>query len=559
MDYKIKFEYKDAGRGIDRQRKQLESLVKKQSGSGAAAQAGGAKDAGVQQTGKLNDSIKKLIDSNKSLERAVSRSGRGAAAGGGATGGGRFGDTGIGNVGSSLPYIGAVVAIVGFALNKINQVADAYLSLGMQQKGNAGITGTNNVSSALFSAAEIGGGRKAYAMQTGRFASGRGAINQNSLRMANIFGLSPEEVLGQAGTFARVGKEAAYGSAMYGAAGAGIETELPILMSALSSELEEAVKNGVDASSMAESIGGELTALTMRTQTKSVDAAMKIIQSFSSTKEAVSRGQVGGYQNVMAWKAGRDMLVETMSDPTKRASYLEQMQKAGVISAEESGRLGSMQDVSLKSIQDIVGVGGVKVLTERMISQTGEGEMLRRSILQQQKYFGTDAKGARAAWNVYANQGGSATQEQFFAAYQNAAAGVPAASIQAGQGVLGAQENVALTSISATAMGRQNEREAMTFRYGERFTREALKFEKAMMNLTSKSMPAIGLGLDFMSSGIENATAAFEVLCDVLGKITEKLGNLFDLSSMMPDGLRGASEDLINPGEALHNWYFGEY
>ena len=539
MAYKIQFEYKDAGKKggpsqFQRQRQQLAGMQKKQISSPQNI------NKSINQTKNLDSSIKKLIDSNKKLERAVQKQARTSALGGaGKVAGGAGKGASLGGIGASIPIAGAALGITGFAISKINQVADAYISLAGQQKGTAGIAGMYKKRQGMFLANEVASGIKSYTMQSGKFSGAKEATSGKSfkaaIQMGNVFGTSPEETMRQSGIIKRAGGD--YSKTLYGAAGAGIETELPTLMQGIASTLEEAVKNGVNSSDMARDLGKEMTSLTMATQTQSVDAAMRIVQTFKGTQQQITRGQVGGYQQIMGWKAGQTMLQEQLSDPKQREAFIKKMQESGVISEQQSAGLGGLSgNVSMQQIQDIMGVGGTKILTERTLSQAGEATALRYTMAEQQKIYGKSIEGKQQAWNVYSSMNPQGmSQEQFFASYESAGKGLPTTdTTQAGEKIVSGKSKQAMRTEAGISAVREGARQGMTFEYGAKFAETSLKFEKSMMKLADTAMPAAEgalLGLNTAAGGLNKTITA----------INKELENIQKV------GFKKYLKDLINP------------
>ena len=132
MDYKIKFEYK----GIGKQAAGIRQKVL-QSQKSATTKAGTTANTGretISSLKTLNSSILKLITSNKELARSI---------GGG--GGRRPPTSGDGDPASRRGFGGSAgfgrifgMAAIGFAIQKINQIGNAYIQRTSQQCQKSG-------------------------------------------------------------------------------------------------------------------------------------------------------------------------------------------------------------------------------------------------------------------------------------------------------------------------------------------------------------------------------------------------------------------------------------
>jgi hypothetical protein len=416
--YGITFEYKDVGKNIANVRQRVAAAQKKAAQTAAGIPAAGM-NAGVIK--RLDNTFQKLIQSNKNLETTIkSTSGISPA---GTTPGGRTpgfrpglgggGRAGFGGIGASIPIAGAPIALTGFVVKKMQQITDAYISKVLEQKETAGLGGFRTGAIGTYLGAERSAARKAYAMATGRFDAPK--ISTVEAQYGGVFGLGAPEVRRQAGIFARAGAD--YGQTVTQALGVGVETELPILMRGIADELEEAVKKGINTSDMAQDLGKEISSITMRTETKNVDAALNIIRSFKSVKEAVGRGKIGGIEQLYTRQATQDLLMERLKDP----AYLLRLRKTESISKRQYEKLAEFQGRGdYGELRKIMGTGTTEYLTQKVAREARSTEILKQKFKNIRKQWGSGIEGMQRAQVFAAQQGWSLSPEQFITMYKEA-------------------------------------------------------------------------------------------------------------------------------------------
>jgi hypothetical protein len=157
----------------------------------------------------------------------------------------------IGGIGASLPIVGAGIAALGFTIQKINQIGNAYIELSGQQLRSVGMGGFRR-GQGIFGATEMGAGMAGFARGTGEFAANVDPMEariRDPLAIATRYGLPAEQTLRQAGVFRRAGGriERAAGEA---AAGGRIQADMPVLLTGMSSILEDAMRSAIDTSEM---------------------------------------------------------------------------------------------------------------------------------------------------------------------------------------------------------------------------------------------------------------------------------------------------------------------
>jgi hypothetical protein len=514
-DYKIKLEYKGMGkqagqarqRAVQASQKALDPKIK---GSAPAVN----KD--------LISAIQKLTDSNKALEKAVREMSRKSGGGGGGAGGiargaaSGAGDSaaGFGRMGASIPVLGAAIAAVGFSMQKINQVGNAYIDLAGQQLKSTGMGGFRR-GRGVYASAEMGAGMAAYSRSTGKSAAGVN-IDSSSMKQARdigaLYGMSAEEVMGQSGTFQRAGGDIGRTSSF--AAGRGIESEMPILLQGMSGMFEEAIRSGLDSSEMAKDLGKGLTDLAMETPAKSVNAAMAMVQSFRGVQAGVAGGKLGSMEAMYTAQASRDVLMRKLQDPEEVAK----LQQSGYIDEEQAAKISKLgPGARYSDLTSAIGMSGAQTLMRKTADETSSPELMKESMKLIQKQYGTGTAAFQKFSQVAAQQGFSQTQPQLLANWKVAAGQelTPeeralvekkgAASIEAGaKGVEG--------SAAGIATEKKIRREGFTLEYGAKFAESTIKMEVAMLKMAEKAMPAVERAVDGFGGAITTLTGLVDDL-----------------------------------------------
>jgi hypothetical protein len=425
MDYNINFKYKSGGGtassgmgAIAGMRSKAIQASTKQGATGTLRPDDSAKKL-IDTNIKLSTNILKLNQSVTMLTATIKNRGLGGGGGGGMGAGAGGGNSGLGSVGAALGYIGVPVALAGFAVQKINQIGNAYIEKVSQQKGSVGVGGFHTGRQGAYLGPEVASAYKAHRMSSGRFA---GDVDPMAFKMGTIFGQSAEEVGAQSGAISRYGLS--YGNIASTGAAAGIETELPKFMQAISGELEDAVKNGVNASNMSSDIGQEMAGLVSNSANKNVEMAMGIVSKTRASKESAAKGQISGMESLMTWKAGQSKLMEKFGSED-RESFVSNLEKQGLISSDEAkklrtGDIGQGGAVSEQFIRQTVGQGGYSALVRDTVTGMGGAESARLSMKEVQKTWGTGVQSFRQ-WNaMYPGMGGELGQNELLTLWKTA-------------------------------------------------------------------------------------------------------------------------------------------
>ena len=516
MDYNIKIKSEGMGKAAANTRQKV-IQAQKSAEKKAGISVGGDKNT-ITAIKSLNSSITKLIASNKQLASAM---GKGAAGGGAgrASGAGMAaaGGAGIGGVGASIPMVGAAIALTGFAVQKINQIGNAYISLAGQQKGSAGLGGFKTKGQGMYLAGEMGAGMKAYAQGTGKFLPPGAKAERGALDVGAIHGLSAQETLGQAGTFKRAG--ASYQGAAYQAAGAGIQTEIPTLLTGMAGIMEEAIKNGINTSDMSKDLGKELLTITEATGSKSVDAALNIVRSFKGTKTQVGEGKLGGMAGLYTAQAGRDMFMKKFSGD-KRAEFLQSL------SMDPEQRIKAMalgKDANWNDFQKAVGTTALGV-EEEFTRKQSTAKMALGAVGAIQKQRGTSSEEMHRAATYNAEAFGG--KENFKALWQAAKEGkTPEQYLkekeEGRKSVKGMAKKVT-GGRAGYAVKQEGLKQSLVFEYGEEFAKTSLQLNKSMVDIVKTLNGEEGTGVNTALKGV--ATTASTV-AGGLGKLSDVLDN----------------------------------
>lgn len=511
MDYNIKFEYKGIGKqasGI--RQKVLQAQKKGASAATGVSQAGGRETISALRT--LNTSIQKLIASNKELTRA----GKGAGAGSGA-GAGRGGAAGIGRMGASIPILGAAIAMLGFTIQKVNQIGNAYIEKMSQQLTTVGIGGSGRRGQGIYTAAQMGAGMKAYGTATGKFVSGKQGPNQSALDMAAIYGLSPAETLQTAGQFKRAGGN--YQQAAYMGAGIGIESELSTMMTGMAGILTDAVRDGVNTSDMSKDMARDLSAFVMATPGKSVEAAMNMVKSFSGVKKQVAAGKMGSYQALETTKASQQMLMEKLTGD-KGTSYIKKLQEGGYINEKQSERMqsGLKEGSKFKDLLKIAPKAAF-MLTRKTAAEAGAPQLLQRTMQNIKGKWGKGAEGFQRFTDFARSQDFSLSDANIKTAWDTEKITVPGdVALKGAKGIKGRAAKVR-GGPEGMAAQKYLEMENLLLGAGKKFADTTLEMQTAMLNVARTAAPYAVKGITELGNAAKTMASTIN---DLFGSKKEK-------------------------------------
>lgn len=509
MDYNINIKQKSGGSSSSSGGGSLLSPLGASGGARKKAVEASQKSGGILQP---NNSEKKMIDSNIKLTASISKLTKSIDAlnssvkkggfGGGGGGGGFGGDhsSGMGSIGSAAGYIGIPIAIAGFAIQKINQVGNAYIQKTSEYKSTIGIngaaTGHYNEKQGMYLGVEVANAYKASRMATGSFSGG---IDKSAFRVGTVFGENAETVGRQSGLMERYG--VSYSSIANQGLGSGIETDLPKYMEAIASEMEDSVKNGVNASSLSTDLGQEMSSLTAHTQTKSVEMAVGLINKFKNTKEGVSSGHIGDIKSVMSWRAAQNKMLTDLNDPNKKETLIASWEKEGTIDPEMATKLRAEQKLDMQSINSITGAGvGNSLIMDTNANMT-DAEALRLNYQEAQKYFGKNATGRSALNSLYGED-----IKGFNANFSNALNPELVNKQDAGKVILDSKFDEANSSKAMLGVGRQQRLDQNVFKYGASFAEASIAMQDEMNALAGEMMNTVSPALKKFAEYLQATT-----------------------------------------------------
>jgi len=495
MDYNINLKYKAGGGGassggvknqnfgeIRRKVIDAQKNAEKKAGTGST----NAQLASIKQ---LNGSMVKLNESIKSLTQAI-RAGGGIGKGSGVGGSGGSGRVSMsaglsgavaGGVGSAM-----VLGMLGYTMHKISEIGNAYMDKTAEQSKSVGYGGFR-YGQGMYGATEMGAGMKSYAMSTGRFQ--RGSVDSKlgstgAMQVGGAYGLSAEEAFGQAGTFARAGVQ--YGKAAYTVAGGGIETQLPMLMQSMSTELEDAVKNGFDASEMGKNIAEDMTALTMATRNKDVRTADLISKSVSGMKTGGQKGQVSTPEELMAWQSAQKSMMSKMGDSGWRAQQVA----AGQMTEEEASRLAGIKGgPSTNDVQAILGPNALTHFTKRQLQDQTNVEYLQGIASGYKGIYGSGPAALRNMSTFSDATGGvGSVALETMSRFDSSKKGI---DLFKGQRAVEGLYGEVSGSASGMSIQRDNQRTNFMLAHGEKFAQATMKVETALLHLADSGIKTL--------------------------------------------------------------------
>jgi hypothetical protein len=500
MDYKIKFEYKGIGKQASATRNKVlqaqKNIEKRSAGTGMG------------EIKTLNASINKLIASNKELARTINRNitpgtGAGGAVGAGVT---RAGISGISRGGMSGL---AALGVAGFAIQKINQIGNAYIEKTSQQIGTVGIGGFQR-GRGVYQAAQMGAGMKSFGMATGRFGGKGVRPGRAALDIGAIYGLSPEEVFGTAGKFRRAG--AKYEESADIAMGAGVQTELPQLLQGMSNILTDAIREGINTSDMSSDMAKNIAMLSRQTPAQSVEAALNIVQGFKGGMQQVAQGKMGGMQQLYTAQAGQQLLMKKLQGPG-RGDFIKRLEQEGSISKQQADLMRGMgPKATFQNLQTQIGGAGAFSLLRKQAAESDPTEILKEVMSIAKKQYGAGAEGFQRFSGVAAAQGWSVSQEQLRAAWnmKELTPDESKAMTARGRGMRRTRAESVEKGKAGLGVQRAITRENLILDYGAKFADTSLAMEKSMMNLARTVAPAASTALNSLASAADGVTKIFE-------------------------------------------------
>lgn len=520
----------------------------------------------VKEQQKLTSEIRNLS--------AVMRATRGGGGGGGTPrpGGGGLGGSiggGVGTIGAGLGFgIGAVLGIVGYAVKKVMDIGEAYIAKASQQVTTEGVGGFQG-GMGPWLAAESGQFYKAARMQGGRF--GEKVINEKAIgNFAHLFGLGGQEMGQMIGTFGRSqgpprtvngkvvgglgGGEEAFSRAVLTARKGGIETDLLPMMQGITSALEDAVKEGVNASNLATDMAKELaTAQNLKSPPIGVKALMATQQSIMGLQGQVAGGQFGTPAGFTMFRAGSSMWKNDQD-------FMLRARASGLLTNEmiEGARKGERLDPNIERAVTQMYLEE-KPLSARMeygqqvLKQFGgvTDEELRSGDISPAKRAQVMSLAQTYGFQGFETPAKSSKLIDLALGIGRSATGGPGGNfINPGN----TSTDLMSTEISGLAAGKtglgavgyEQTKEGALLGMGEPFAASAVNLQrsmlgsaKAMSDLATTALPALDAGVSALSKGL---TATITTITESIKKIQEE-----GIGAFVGDAVKGAFAGSFNP------------
>jgi len=484
--------------------------------------------------------------------------------GGGGFGGGLGG--GVSTIGAGLGFgIGAVLGIVGYAVKKVMDIGEAYIAKASQQVTSEGVGGFRGGGMGPWLAAETGQFYKAARMQGGQF--NEGVKNTAAIgNFAHLFGLGGQEMGQMIGTFGRstrrrtssgeviggIGEgEEAFSRAVLTARKGGIETELLPMMQGITSALEDAVKDGVNASNLATDMAKELATAQKLAPATSVKALMATQQSIMGLQGQVAGGQFGSPAGYMMFRSGSEMW-------KRDEKFMLRARDAGLLTGDliESARQGEKLNPNIERAVTQM------YLEEKPLSARTE---YAQQILRQ---FGGVTEGEINTGQISAAKRAqvmSLAQTYGFQGFEtpakagkliDLALGIGSTETGPGKYVSPGATSTDLMSAEVSslaagktgrgAVGYEQTKEGALLGMGAPFAASAVNLQKtmlgsaqAMSDLATMALPALDAGISALGTGI---TATVQTITESVKKIQEE-----GFGSFIGDAFSEAFSGSFNP------------
>lgn len=252
---------------------------------------------------------KSITDLNASMRggRAPSHGPGGPRPGGFTSGfGARFG-----GVGRAMGFLGVPIAAMAYVTKKALDIGRASIAKVLEQQATAGVAGlqTTGRYTGVFSAAEFGRYMKERRMAAGTFAPNVKEYQTGKGLRGAPLGVQTAAIFGTGAEFAKTAGLLDISARVRGRTGeqelndiitrtfrrgekgvTGIGTELPFLLREITSNMEEAVREGINGSDMAKDMASQVVSLARVMPGGQVRTAMQIQKSLMDVQKQAARG-----------------------------------------------------------------------------------------------------------------------------------------------------------------------------------------------------------------------------------------------------------------------------
>jgi len=554
MDYNINFKYKSGGGtassgmgAIGGMRSKAIQASTKQGATGTLRPDDSAKKL-IDTNIKLSTNILKLNQSVTMLTATIKNRGMGSGGGSGGSGGGGSSDSSghsIGMIGAGIGMgVGVAAGITGFAVQKINQIGNAYIEKVSQQKGSVGVGGFR-YGQGMYNATEMGEGMKAFGMASGEFADETYTYrdkknkqqtaftirpDESAIQMGNIYGLSAAETLGQAGTFQRAGAD--YSQAVNRGAGAGLESELPAFAATLASTLEDAIKSGLDTSDMRKDLSGTLLNLVKNAPGMSVEGAMTVARSGAGTKKSGAAGQVVDVKGLLGWKVGQRKALEDINTSAGLQSILDE----GIIDKGQAENLNKIKQNRKITEADLYKEGvNASFLTQRSIEKMQDTDYATEVYKQGREEF----KGLKTGEMSQIMQYTGSENAMLYKSITNPVKDMSATEKKGKE--LNRKKSAKVTKgIAGQGVSLERSRENLLLNEGQPFAEKTMELNKIFTTMATKAAPGVVAGMNKVFDAAERAALGLSAFAEKVEKFSNTKTGKY-------------TKALLTPGQSMTN------
>lgn len=483
---------------------------------------------------KLDRNITKLNESIVNLDRTTKTQTRGGGGGGGKGGGGLPGGKGGGGM-SAIAGMGMVAGAFGYAMSKVIQVGQANLAKRMEQSQTAGVAGFQQSGKQLdiFSAGEFGQYIKERRMQSGSFDTGRGEYKystdvtnakQLSFQSMAMFGTSPTEMAKTVGTMDVLsgGKgEAGVNDIIQnlyqkkGGQTVGAGTQEPMVLQAITSKMQEAVKAGVIDSDVGKSMAKEYASFAKVSGPGRSQFILDIQKSVSDVQQTISKHQLGGQAAFTMRRSTADLIrgkgkeSERVREKLRSSGLFEKGKDLSKLNPAEMET--AMQSLNLSSDPDVRSAFEKKVFKQAGGSQGGFSQF-RQRIQETMPELGWNVQQMSA---VYKKQ----TGQPVVAATEGEVRKVRAGRLEAGAPIRGTKAKIG--AMEQLQLGE----------IGHKAGNAVIEMETKMINFADKMSDVVIPGIDGFNTIIGGAATGINAMAEAAGKMTAWFNKLTGAST----------------------------
>ena len=438
---------------------------------------------------------------------------------GGATGGGFMQSvaTAASNIHIVGAAAGAIAASIRWGWERVVEVGTRHNQLALQQLMTEKLGGFQYSGLGVYSAAQMGEMTHARVLAGGRFARGDESRRPGGLAATygGLFGIGANEVgrlIGGMDIISGGRGESSFARSIAYARRGGIETELPLLLNAISETLQEAVRAGVSDSSLAEDMAQEVGMVMRVAPTSSVQSAIATQRNLMQLQNQVARGRLGSLEEWEMYRASQSFVEEQIRNP-QNTEFISAALSSGILSQQQLDTVRAGGELPVEARDALI-----RFASQRMPAAVRSSFL--RNIVETYGGEGTETERAqRAMWFMAGNmpslmEGSPAQTIQALIAAMRSNEVAPNFNLPDGDEAVTAEAKNALdVAVSEHAAGvqvMQNKLEALTLgEAGQAAGQAVLNFQTNMVNLASRVqdivIPAIG-ALDAAMSGLAKGT-----------------------------------------------------